>query len=612
MLRARWNNVKYRFRQFTSHYSNALRHIADVLSGLAFVASLACLVLLALYAGFDHGQADARMMHRAFHSIQFIFLTAIFFTWIFCFSQTRRDTRVLKLAADIAMAVTLLPMLFPTTHAEWLGWLNTFLVSHKFLYVAMAVYSVLDVSSVLIRLTGRRTNPSLLLAVSFLIFIAVGSFVLMMPKCTVNGISYIDSLFVSTSAVCICGLTPVEISSTFTPMGQGVLLVMFEIGGLGLITFTSFFAVFFSGRQSVYNQLLIRDFIYSKTMNDLMPRLLYILGFTVAIQAVGAVAIYCTMPDNLGLYGAEKVWVAVFQSVSAFCNVGFSNIAGGMANPVLMHSGAWLYVVMSALVFAGALGFPILVNFKEVLCEYGRRFWAWIMQRRHLRQQRHIYDVNTKIVLLTTGIVFVIGFTSFLLLEDNNALASMSFSDKIVQSLFNAVMPRSGGFVTVNPANFLGVTLLIVVLQMWIGGASQSTAGGIKVNTLGVLFLNVRSIARGTHKVTAFKRRIAYQSVRRANAVAFLSIFTVAIFAALTMAAQPHTALKPLLFEVFSATFNVGSSMGITDTLTPIAKAILCVAMFLGRVGLISLLTGMFAKRYDATDYYPEDNVIIN
>lgn len=600
------------YRGFTTRHAPLLRHIGAVLGALAFLSSVGCLVLLAVYVGFDHAQTHRMMLHRALRAIQALFLVNIFYGLLLRYYQTVRNARVLKWAVDGVMLLTLLPLLTLRPEHPWLPWLATFLYSNKFLYIALTAYSVLDVSSVLMHATGRRTNPSLLLASSFLFFIAVGSLLLLMPKCTYHGISYPDSLFVSTSAVCICGLTPVEIADTFTPLGQGILLVMFEIGGLGLITFTSFFAVFYSGRQSVYNQLLIRDFIYSKSMNALTPTLLYILSLTLAIQVLGAVAIYFTLPDGIGDTSGQRLWITAFHSISAFCNVGFSNIHGGMAHPRLMQQGQWLYVVMSILVFAGALGFPILANFKDGAREHLRRLYCRLRGQRAGQRRVHIYDLNTKIVLVTTTIVFLLGFISFWTLENNHTLAGMTTWQKAVQALFNAVMPRSGGFTTINPANLLSVTLLLVIVQMWIGGASQSMAGGIKVNTLGVLCLNLRSIATGTSKVSAFRRRIAYQSIRRANAVSYLSILTVLLFAVTLLLLEPALPSRSIVFEAVSATFNVGSTMGVTPLLTDASKAVVCVAMFLGRAGLISLLTGMFTLRHDASACYPDENVIIN
>lgn len=596
----------------TSRSAPTLRRIAQILEAISFIAALSCLVLLTVYVGFDHEQAHIKALRLSLRAIQWIFISNILFNLVFRFRQTRHDTRWLKWIVDIFMLLTLLPVLYPHPENPWIPWLEQLLYSRKFLYAALTSYSVLDISFMLMRLTGRRTNPSLLLATSFLLFITIGSLVLMMPRCTYHPISFSDSFFVSTSAVCICGLSPVNIAETFTPLGQTALMVMFEIGGLGLITFTSFFAIFFSGRQSVYNQLLVRDIVYSKTMNALIPTLLYILAFTVCIQIAGAVAIYLTLPDAIAPTVNERLRIAVFHSVSGFCNVGMSNIPDGMSNSILMRTGNSLYVVMSILVFAGSIGFPILVNFKEGIVRRIRQVWRRIRHRNRGSEPLHIYDVNTKITLITTSIIFIIGFAGFWILESGNTLKGMDVTDCAVQSLFNAVMPRSGGFMTVSPASFMSVTLLLVVAQMWIGGGSQSTAGGIKVNTFGTLFLNLRSVVTGTRNVTAFRRRIAYQSVRRANAVTFLSILTVIAFAVTLLLMEPDIPAKSIVFETFSATFNVGSSMGATAELSDASKAVVCVAMFVGRVGLVSLLTGALAMRRDASGHYPEDDVIIS
>ena len=208
-----------------------------------------------------------------------------------------------------------------------------------------------------------------MLATSFLFFIIAGSFLLMMPKCTYHPLPYIDSLFVSTSAVCITGLTTVDVASTFTPLGLLILGLLIQTGGLGVMTFTSFFALFFSGNTSVYSQIIVKDMIYTKSINALLPTLLYILGFTVAVEAIGAVMIWLSIRDVLAVSLTDQIIFSLFHSVSAFCNAGFSNINGGMANPALMNSNQWIYLVISIIVMAGSIGFPVLVNFRDAFLD---------------------------------------------------------------------------------------------------------------------------------------------------------------------------------------------------------------------------------------------------
>jgi len=202
---------------------------------------------------------------------------------------------------DGAILISLLPLAYPHPEHPWIPILEKILYSQGFLVSVLASYSAMELSYGIIAAIGKRTNPSLLLSASFLFLIIIGSLVLMMPRCTINGISYIDSLFVATSAVCITGLTTVDVSQTFTPTGLLVLAVLIQAGGLGVMTFTSFFALFFSGNTSIYSQLMVKDMVYSKTFNALIPTLIYILGFTIIIEAAGAVAIFLCVHGTLGI-----------------------------------------------------------------------------------------------------------------------------------------------------------------------------------------------------------------------------------------------------------------------------------------------------------------------
>ncbi len=578
---------------------------------LATIASVLCVVDMLLYVGFDHNPSDAGLLRNGLRTVQIIFGANVIFGALSDPRGTLRNTRLLKWIVDIGVLITLMAWIYPRPVHPWIPWLAKVLYSRAFLFGVLAAYSLVNLCYTLIRVMSCRTNPSLLLSVSFLFFIIVGSLVLMLPKCTAVPLSYIDSLFVSTSAVCITGLCPVDVAATFTPMGLLVLAVLIQIGGLGVLTFTSFFAMFFSGGPSIYSQLLLRDMVYSRSLNALIPTLLYVLAFTLAIEAAGAVAIYFTVPQAMGMDVNDRVVFSAFLSLSSFCNAGFTNIPGGMSNPVLMSGNQSIYLVSSLIVLAGAIGFPILVNFKDVAVLKIKKLRAR-MQGRRMSAPVHVYDLNTKIVLATTSVILIIGSVGFFLLEYNNTLAGMSLWDKSVQSIFNALVPRSAGFASVNPATFLPATLLLVVVQMWIGGASQSMAGGIKVNTLAVVILNLRSVVHGHQGIPAWNRSIAIPSVRRANAVVVLSVLSFTAYAMAILVLEPALSVKALLFEVVSALFTVGSSLGITGELCDGSKVVLSTAMFVGRVGILSLLMGVLPHRRDASPHYPQDSVIIN
>lgn len=601
----------YRYGRFTHHFSNAIRLGGTTVDVIAVVASLLCLVALVIMIGYDHSRQDMMLLRRALRGCQIAFIVQVVYNLVLRFKATMRSAHLVRWITDVAVLVTLLPLMYPHPADPWIPALERLLYSHRFLYIVLGSYATVEWCYAVMRVTSRRTNPSLLLSGSFLFFIIVGSFVLMLPKCTLVPLDYTDSFFIATSTVCITGLTPVDIPSTFTPTGLAVLAVLIQIGGIGVLTFTSFFALFFSGATSVYNQLLIRDMVYSRTMNALIPTLLYIIGFTLTVEAIGAVAVYVTIPDTLGLDETDKIIFAAFHSLSSFCNAGFSCLPGGMANPGLMTPGQGLFTVTSVLIMAGAIGFPILVNFKDSLVERVRALLCRLRRRRH-NKPVHLYDLNTKLVLATTFIVLAVGSLGFFVLEYNNTLAGMTLWQKVSQSVFNSLIPRSAGFASVNPADFLPVTLLLVMVQMWIGGASQSLGGGIKVNTVAAILLNVRAVLGGRSRSWAFHRCLSVGSVRRANTVLALALMMFVVFLALIMTYEPHMSLKATVFEVTSAMFTVGSSLGITSDLSVPSKITLCVAMFVGRVGIISILSGFFSHQRDISCHLPEENIIIN
>ena len=606
-------DIQRSYARFTRKNADALRLFSRVLDILTVLASLVSLVALTLYVGFDHAVVRYDYVSPWLNGCLAVFAVNIAYNIILRFRETRRETRMLKWVVDcIIMLMAILHLWSNWSHSRFAA-VEWVLHSHILFAIALGLYAAVYLSSALIRSFGRRTNPSLILSVSFLIVIAIGSLLLMLPKCTVNGIELTDAFFVSTSAVCICGLSSVDVPATFTPLGICIIAVMMQVGALGVMTITSSFALFFSGNASIYSQLMVRDMFYSKTINSLLPTLGYTLAFTLIVEALGAVAIYFSIAGLFpGLTAAQEWGIAGFHALSAFCNAGFSNIPDGMANSSLMRGNQLIYPIISLLVIAGGIGFPILVNTKEAIGERLSRFYACLLHRPEPPRHPHLFNMNTRVALTASAILFFLTFILFLIFEWNNSLAGMSPYAKLMQGVFNATTPRSSGFVSVNPAGFMPVTLLLVMFMMWIGAGSQSTAGGIKVNTFAAAMLHLRGAVSGRRHVTAFNRRISTASLSRAQAVIWLSIMSYALFSAIMLLLTPEFSTKAVLFETLSALFTVGSSLGITDSLPVTAKCVLCVAMFVGRVGLLSLLMGLVRQRSNSPVTLPEDNLIIN
>ena len=475
----------------------------------------------------------------------------------------------------------------------------------------------IELSNTVITSMGRKTNPALAMAVSFMFIILAGSGLLLMPRCIQPGVhlSWIDSLFTATSAVCVTGLTTIDVPSTFTSFGQMVIIMLIQVGGLGIMTITSFFALFFMSNTSIYSQMLVRDMVSSKSLASLWSTLLNIFGFTAALELAGAVCIFLNIHGTIGLDLRHELFFSVFHSVSAFCNAGFSNYPDGMSAPVLMVGGhCWLYVILSLLIILGGIGYPVLVNMKAVVTKRARLIWRWLRGRRYASLSiPNLYDLNTKIVLKTTAVLIVSGTVLIAFFEWDNTFAGLQTHEKLTQAFFNAVSPRTAGFISVNLNSMCLQSIFIYTLLMWIGGASQSTAGGVKVNAFAVAILNIRSILRGSDRVEFAGREVSTDSIRRANAAVFVSVVVLSFFVFLVTLTDPDLPLKAIVFECVSAFATVGSSLGITSQLQDASKVLLVVLMFIGRVGVVTLAQGLL-KQYKNQNYYklPQDNITIS
>ena len=468
-----------------------------------------------------------------------------------------------------------------------------------YLLVLFLIASI-ELSSTVISSLGRKSNPSLMMAVSFLFIIMAGSGMLLMPRCIQHGVhlSWIDSLFTATSAVCVTGLTTIDVPSTFTSFGQLVIMMLIQVGGLGVMTITSFFALFFMGNTSIYNQMQVQDMVSSKSLASLWSTLLNIFGFTAVLELAGAVLIFLNIHGTIGLDIRHELFFSMFHAVSAFCNGGFSNYQDGVGASVLMEGHCWLYIILALLIILGGIGYPVLVNLKMAVTKY--------------KKGRHLFDLNTKIVLRTTMMLIVSGTALLAFFEWNNTFAGMPIREKLTQAFFNAVSPRTAGFISVDLNSMCIQSIFIYTLLMWIGGASQSTAGGVKVNAFAVAFLNIRAIIHGTTRVEFAGRELSTDSIRRANAAVFVSIILLSVFVFLVTLTEPDLPLKAIVFECVSAFATVGSSLGITSSLQDTSKVLLVVLMFIGRVGLVTMAQGLL-KQYKNQNYkLPQDNITIS
>lgn len=566
---------RHGIRKAITGHINTRRWLSRLLHIPSLLASIAVVTLMTLYLGFDHNVIEFQLIHPWLEACRALFIANILL-------NLSLRSRPLKWIVDSAVLLSLLP-----------------LHTHALLFIGPGIYAITYLCQASLQALNRHTNPSLILSASFLLFITVGTLLLLMPKCTLNGIAPVDALFTATSAVCICGLTSVDIPSTFTPLGLTILALLMQVGALGVMTFTTSFALFFSGNAPIYSQMMLKDILYSRTINSLLSSLLYTLAITLTIELLGTIALYATLPPAPF---HVKLGTAAFHSISAFCNAGFSSIPGGLANPQLLYGNQLLYIALTVLIMLGGLGFPILLNAKDA-------FLHRLSRRQH--RPPHLLNTNTRVALVTSTILGLITLTAILLLEWNGSLAHLSTPQKLTQALFNAATPRSAGFVSINPLLFTPATLLIVMFMMWVGASSQSTAGGIKVNTFAAAMLHLRAAINGSERVRIYNRTLSAPSLSRAQAVVWLSLLSYAVIAIALCLLCPQFPTKQLLFEALSALFTVGSTLGITTQLPPAALLLLSLAMFIGRVGLLSILMGLAGRKPTPPLATPQDDLII-
>ncbi len=582
--------------------------------GITYVMSALLILTLVYEHGFLISFEEMEIINQLYHFVWIAFLVDTSLHILLNYSDTRRKFRGLTWVVSLMLYLTLIPVVFHEPEVE--GGIHDFWAFfHSRLYhvVLLTVLSLLQLSSGIVRLLGKRTNPSLIFASSFLIFILIGSALLMLPRATYHGISFIDALFTATSATCVTGLVSVDVSSTFTPEGLFIIIMLIQIGGLGVMTLTSFFAMFFMGNTSLYNQLVVRDMVSSQSLSSLLSTLLYILGFTLVIEAIGMGMIFMNIHGTMGMDIEEELAFSAFHSISAFCNAGFSTLPGNLGNEMVLHNHNLFYITISFLIILGGIGFPILVNLYETVSyEMKRLYHRYMNKNKRMIRRVHLYNLNTRIVLIMTAILLVAGTVAIVIFEWNNAFAGMTSVEKWVQGFFNATCPRTAGFSSVGMTTFSVQTLLLMVVLMMIGGGTQSTAGGVKVNVFAVVMLNLRAILIGADRVTIFNRELSHDSIRRSNAtlilyllIVFAGIFSLSIL-------EPQASVMALVFECTSALSTVGSSLDLTPTLGSDSKLIVILLMFVGRVGVLTLMSSLIKQKKITKYRYPSDNIIIN
>lgn len=436
-------------------------------------------------------------------------------------------------------------------------------------------------------------NPIRLVPSLFVLAIAIGTFLLSLPIASADGLRapFLTALFTATSAVAVTGLVVVDTGTYWSAFGQVAILLMFQIGGLGIMTAATLFGLLAGRGFGLHDRIATQVERGRLETGDALSVLKLVLGITLAVEAVVALILTARLAISYDMTIGTALWHGVFHSVSAFNNAGFSthadSVMGYQTDPLM------LVPIMLAIILA-ALGFPVMQDLRDKRLKWRR------------------WSLHSKITVIGTAILLLIGFVAILAMEWTNAgtLGPMSVGSKVLNAAFHSVMPRTAGFNSVDVGAFHDQTLMVNYLLMFIGGGSAGTAGGIKVTTFVVLFAIVLSEVLGRRDAGLYGRRFGSEVERQALSVTVLA--ATLIFAATTYIASITTLPLPeILFECISAFATVGMSTGITADLPPSAQIVIVLLMFIGRVGTITVATALAVGRPPRPYRYPKENLIV-
>lgn len=421
----------------------------------------------------------------------------------------------------------------------------------------------------------------------------------MLPICAKSGLptDFITALFTATSATCVTGLVVVDTFTYFSIFGQVVMLILIQLGGLGLVTFATFFAITIRKKIGLKSLYVAQESLSSDNMSDMGHLMKLIFIVTISFEFIGALILSTVFIPQ---YGAAGIFISIFTAISAYCNAGFdimgfqgqySSLTNYYDNPVVL-------ITIIALIVCGGLGFIV---------------WQEIF---HIRKRRKL-SVHSRIVLISTAILIILGAVLFSLSEWNNTktIGDMPVYQKIMNSIFQSITTRTAGFNTVPIENMFGVTKLIMVMLMFIGAAPGGTGGGIKITTFYVLFMTVVCVIKGKDETVIGKHKVDKSVIYKAMAVCSIGLLVICISAS-TIFFTSHSGGVSFseidaLFESVSAFGTVGLSSGVTGLANGASRIILILTMFIGRVGPVSLALSLAARVQNKNTVLPEAKIMV-
>jgi len=451
---------------------------------------------------------------------------------------------------------------------------------------------------------NRQLSTTQVIALGFISAILIGAVILSLPVSSASGefTPFIDSLFTSATSVCVTGLVVVTTATHWSLFGKIIILVLIQLGGLGIVSFTTGIMMVIGRRITLRDRMLLEDALNLDTLSGLVKFLQRIFKGTFLVEGIGA---GCYALVFIPQYGIIKgIWYSVFHSVSAFCNAGIDIL--GSESFIPYASNAWINIVTMCLVITGGIGFLVWWDVTNNINKLVQHEYTAKMAVKKLH-------LHSKIVIITTFFLITCGATLVFALEFNNpdTIGNMSVGNKILASFFQSVVLRTAGFITFSQAGMHSSTIIICLFLMFIGGSSISTSGGIKTTTFAVLFLSTRATIKGSTHLVVFNRTIPHKTVQKALAVTVVSL-TALLIAVFALHLAEGGSLLDATFEATSAVATVGLSRDFTAAMGVAGKLIITFCMYLGRIGPISMVI-FFNRQQQGSKYfsYPHEDITV-
>lgn len=464
--------------------------------------------------------------------------------------------------------------------------------------MAVGIFRLLDTPFGKAIASQIQLRPSQTLTLSFALLIALSTTLLMFPASTQDGLGapFLDAFFTATSAACVVGLVVVDTGSYYSSFGQAVILFTIQLGGLGIMVLSAAFAILMGAKLRTRQTRGLSEILDVGSEESLKSLIHAIVTNTILIELSGTLLLFAFWEQPFSSFG-NRFWWSLFHSISAFCNAGF-----GLAknNLIDFAENTSLCLTIAALIVLGGLGFSVLADVTSAR--------AWQVKKPSAIWSR--LQLQTKVVLVMTLLLNLIGMLVFLFLEYNHSLASLSISGKLTAALFQPISMRTAGYNSVHIAHFAAPTVLFSVVWMFIGGSPGSTSGGIKTTTTAIAFTAFRAMLLGREEVELLGRRIPHIVVNRSLSLIFISILFVILVLMFLVGTQP-IAFERLLFETISAFGTVGLSMDVTSQLNPFGKLLVILLMYIGRVGPLTLALAIGERIQSSQHRFPKGQIAV-